>query len=115
MRKFYIFVIVLSFSAIALGQTTPKFAWNQASEDLTLSTAQSYTYFITEGTVNTTIVATCSGTVSPFQCTAPVPSALLDNKTHTVTLSVKNAIGSATSSPLSFGPPASPGNVRVIP
>ncbi len=108
------------FAGVASAQTaTPisKFAWSQAGPDL--ATVQAYTVrrFDDGGTTGVTLTTvTCSGTVSPFQCEAPIPA--YTQGAHTVFITSANVAGpSSGSNTLSFQMvlvPSTPTNFRLV-
>lgn len=119
-----ILVAVLAFCLLSTNlyaQPTPataisKFAWTQGAP--TLADAQSYEYRVyNDGAVNGSVLSgvTCTGTVSPFSCEAPIPAYTPGN--HTATLTAKNLAGeSAKSDPLGFNfvvTPSKPGNFGI--
>lgn len=99
-----------------VGSSNQKFAWDQVATDL--ATAQSYTYKYyadgaTLGAVFTNV--TCTGTVSPFTCSVPIPAFMPGQ--HTIVISANNEAGeSDKSAPFAFAfvvTPGKPTNIRI--
>lgn len=100
-----------------IGTATQRFAWDQ--EAPTLADAQAYTYKYYPDSSTTGIAftgVTCSGTASPFTCSAPIPAFTPGN--HTITITASNVAGeSAKSNPFAFNfvvTPGVPNNIRII-
>lgn len=119
MKRFFCFAVsflLLSNTAFAQptqATTASKFSWTQGAP--TLADAQAYEYGIyVDGSTTKQVLAavTCTGTVSPFNCEAPIPAFTPGN--HTATLTAKNVAGeSLKSDPLGFNfvvTPSKPGN-----
>ena len=115
-------LVLLSFGlclwasmASAQATQTSRFALDQGAPDL--ATAQSYTYrvYADGAATGATIAMICTGTASPFVCTALVGA--FTPGSHTVTFTAANVAGeSPKSAPLTFTMviiPAVPLNPRI--
>jgi hypothetical protein len=69
-----IFSLLLVFAQIQTAKPTDKFSW--AQDEVSLSVAQSYRYELQLDNITQSkpLVATCTGTISPFTCEAPIPA-----------------------------------------
>lgn len=90
-------------------------AWDQIAPDL--ATAQGYTYLLTADAGTATVVAgTCTGALSPFVCTTPIPA--FTPGPHTVVLTAGNVAGaSLPSAPFAFTfvvIPSTPTGLRIV-
>ena len=119
MKKFvWTGILALLFVTTAAAQPAkPYLSWDQVAA--TLADAQGLTvkYFLDGGATGVALTGVvCTGTTSPFQCTAPWPSgvALPVTSGHTFELVANDSLGvSAKSALIPFGPPATPGNGKV--
>ena len=100
-----------------IGTATQRFEWDQ--EAPTLTDAQGYTYKYYPDNATAGIVfqnVTCSGTTSPFVCSAPIPAFTPGN--HTITVTATNIAGeSPKSNPFDFNfvvTPSVPRSIRII-
>ena len=108
MSRFKVCILTLGiclFGVVnALAQATPtsRLGWFQAAP--TLAEAQAYTYRYyrdADSTPNLFTSVICTGTASPFSCSAPFPT--FTNGNHRITLTAANAGGeSLGSTPLDF-------------
>lgn len=120
MRRSYLvlFVLVLFvalvFVAMGEAQTTPRLAWSQPGDSLTQVQAYTYRTYLDNSTTGVLLSnVTCSGAVSPFPCTTPLPT--FSTGRHTLQLTAHDGLfESVKSSPLDFGLDA-PLNLRIIP
>jgi hypothetical protein len=107
----------MTSSAIAQSPATSasKYAWDQAGPDL--ATVQGYTYkvYADNATTGTVLTATCTGSASPFTCTAPIGA--FSQGTHSAVFTASNAAGeSAKSAAVNFTfvvIPSVPANPRI--
>jgi hypothetical protein len=102
----------------AFAQTaTPasRFAFDQTAPDLATANSYTYRYYADGATTGVALTVTCTGTASPFLCTAPVPA--FTPGQHSVTLTAANIAGeSPKSAPFAFTMmilPAVPANIRI--
>jgi len=117
-KKFLIAAALLLFATTAFTQPIPatgasRFTWTIASPTLADSQAYTYKVYADGSTTGITLTGvTCTGTVAPFVCEAPIPAFTPGN--HTATLTASNIAGeSAKSDPLGFNfvvTPSKPGN-----
>ena len=118
--------LVLSTALLAQTPTLPgdRLGFDQSAA--TLAEAQSYTYriYLDAATVGVTIVATCTGAVSPFSCTAPLPALTTGTHTSQLTASlvlpppdgrIVESTKSAVFTFRLFAAPASPSGQRIVP
>ena len=126
MSKLKICILTLSICLLsvinALAQATPtsKLGWLQDAPSLTEAQTYTYRYYpdsVTTGTVLTSVV--CTGTASPFSCSAQFPT--FTNGNHRITITAVNAIGESVGSiPLDFSftdtatRPTAPRNLFII-
>jgi hypothetical protein len=68
-----------------IAPTGNQLQWNQAGPDLPTVQGYVYTALVDGSTTPTSLTATCSGTASPFTCTAPLPVVTPGQHTMTVT------------------------------
>lgn len=93
-----------------------KYAWDQDASDL--ATAQAFTYKDYTDALAPVVLTpvTCSGTISPFQCIAPMP--LKPAGSHSTSLTASDVAGeSLPSTPLAFVfvvVPNPPKNLRIV-
>jgi hypothetical protein len=99
-----------------VGTSGQRFGWDQTAP--TLADAQGYTYkYYPDGSATgvTFTDVTCTGTVSPFQCSVLIPAFTPGN--HTIEMTATNIAGeSAKSAPFAFSfvvTPGSPVNIRI--
>ncbi len=89
-------------SALAQATPTSRLGWLQNASSLAEAQAYTYRYYpdnITTGTVLASVV--CTGTASPFSCSASFPT--FTNGNHRITLTAANAGGESLGSiPLDF-------------
>ena len=119
MRRLFFLLAFLSVPSVALAQTsaTPasKFVFDQIAPDLATANGYTYRYYADAATVGATLTAVCTGTASPFTCSAPIPA--FTPGSHAVTITAANIGGeSAKSAPLSFTfvvVPAPPTGLRI--
>jgi hypothetical protein len=104
-------LLVLGLPVGVVAQTTiAKMAWTQpliGGQTLTDVQAFAYSLKVDNGTP-VALTATCVAPVAPATnptCSATLP---LITGSHSLTLTATNAFGSATSDPISVGPPAKP-------
>jgi len=115
MKRTIFFIILLLIPSLVCAQT-PLLAWDQDAPSL--EDAQTYTYkYYADGSTTGVILGSisCTGTISPFICSAPLPAFSLGN--HRITLTASNLYGeSAQSLPLdfAFGVSSTPRNLRII-
>jgi hypothetical protein len=119
---------ILSYGVVGYAQNvsvslaaTYQLCWDQDAADL--PTAQSYTYQVAmDGGAANTVIATCSGTATPFKCIIPPPLPAVTNGKHTflITASVLLIDGSTLSTVsttfgqyIIVGKPSVPINLRV--
>lgn len=100
-----------------IGTATQRFAWDQEAPTLADAQAYTYKYYPDSSTTGTAFTGvTCSGTASPFTCSAPIPAFTPGN--HTITITASNVAGeSAKSNPFAFNfvvTPGVPNNIRII-
>lgn len=82
---------LLMFGGLLYAQTTQvitadmRLTWDQAATNLTEAQSMRFLARVDGATVGTVIAATCSGTTSPFKCSAANPATAVG--THTVTVS----------------------------
>jgi len=122
MKKMILILFLLtSVTAYAqqppIGTATQRFAWDQDAP--TLADAQGYTYKYYPDSATTGIAftgVTCTGTSSPFVCSAPIPAFTPGN--HSITVTANNVAGeSAKSNPFAFNfvvTPGVPNNIRIV-
>lgn len=119
MKRVFLTIILLLVPSFVFSQAIPtsRLGWDQDAP--TLADAQAYTYkYYADG--STTGVAltgvTCTGSASPFTCSAAFPAFTPGN--HRITLAASNLAGeSAKSNPLDFTfivTPAVPTGLRII-
>lgn len=123
MRRLTLTLLGILFATPALAQTpvTPlsTMAWDQAAP--TLTAAQSYIYGLYIGTAPRADLptVTCTGTASPYRCTAPVPA--MTPGPHTLQLTASQLVAgvrgeSAKTPPLAIVmviAPAAPSNFTL--
>ena len=115
MRLSYVFAfLLLSSSAFAQSPATPTsgFGWNQVAQSLAVAQGYQYQVEIDNVLVPTPLTVTCTGTASPFSCTAGIPPVTPGDHTarlRTVDVSVPSSpLASPFSTVLSF-------NMRAVP
>jgi hypothetical protein len=102
---------------LAAQTATPasRFAFDQVAPDLATANSYTYRYYADGATTGVALTVTCTGTASPFLCTAPVPA--FTPGSHSVTLTAGNTAGESPKSvPFSFTMviiPAVPANIRI--
>ena len=104
----------LSLAGLLSAQTTkPALAWDQAAAGLVEAQSLTVKYYIDKSTTGVLVNGvSCSGTTSPFQCTAPFVG--YPAGSHTLTITVTDSIAeSVKSNAVPFGPPAAPTNLRI--
>lgn len=123
MKKITLLGIFLFSSSLVFGQARPsdKFAWTQDAGSLT--TVQSYRYELELDAViqATALVTTCTGTDSPFNCSAPIPAVTPSN--HSVRIRAVDVSGSSPlvgdwSDVFTFvmkAIPSKPAGIKIIP
>lgn len=124
MRKLFLVIVVLLISAPALAQQaspTDKFTWDQVGANL--AQVQGYRYEVEmDGGAPATVTTTCTGTASPFTCSAPIPA--VTPASHTARIRAVDISVPATpmaggfSLPFTFTMRAVPGvplNIRIVP
>jgi len=118
-NKIYIIVALIAIAtSVSYAQQPPqgssnqRFAWDQ--EAPTLADAQGYPDGSSTGIAFTGV--TCTGTSSPFVCSAPIPAFTPGN--HNITITASNVAGeTAKSDPFAFSfvvTPAVPTGIRII-
>jgi len=110
------FVLVAGLAAQTPGSSAQRFAWDEAAPTLADAQALTYRYYPDGAAAGVTFPAvTCTGAVSPFTCSAPIPAFTPGN--HTITLTAANVAGeSPKSGPFVFVfvvIPGTPTNVRI--
>lgn len=122
MKKIILLALVLlPTSVYAQVRPTDKFAWTQDAASITVARAYRYELELDNVVLTTPLVATCTGTASPFACEAPIPA--ITPTSHTVRL---RAVDSSNAAPLvsdwsdafTFvmrAAPAKPTGIRIIP
>ena len=112
-----IFLLVLTLLQPApIGSSNQKFSWDQSAVDLAEAQAFTYTYY-PDGSETGIVfpVVTCTGTVSPFTCSTPIPA--FTPGVHNITITAKNLAGeSDKSAPFVFAfvvTPGKPTNIRI--
>lgn len=115
MRSYLVLFVTLTFVAFGEAQTTPRLVWGQEGENLTEVQSFIYKSYL-DSAVQAVVIngVTCSGAVSPFTCSTPLPS--FPPGRHTLQLTATTADGifeSVKSSPLGFGLGA-PTNLRIV-
>ncbi len=99
-----------------IGSSNQKFAWDQVAVDLAEAQSFTYKYYPDNSATGLTFATvTCTGTVSPFVCTTPIPA--FTPGTHTITITASNLAGeSDKSNPFAFAfvvTPGKPTNIRI--
>lgn len=97
------FVFLLSAARLDAQVTAAnKFGWTQGAPSLADANGYEYRVYADSSTTGSVLSGVvCTGTASPFDCTAPIPAFTPGN--HTAQLTAKNIAGeSAKSDPLSF-------------
>ena len=101
---------------------TCKVQFDQDAPDLATAQAYQYQGFIDGSSTPVTIIATCSGTSSPFLCETGLPTSGQSNGSHTLALKSNILLSDGTTLPSSLsvsyaylvvGPPATPKNLRI--
>jgi len=99
-----------------VGSSNQKFAWDQVALDLAEAQAYTYKYYPDGSTTGITFpVVTCTGAVSPFACSTPIPA--FTPGVHNITITAGNAAGESDKSlPFVFAfvvTPGKPTNIRI--
>lgn len=110
----FCFILFMWFVAVASAQSPTQYRWTQDGPDLNSVQRYSYRLYL-DGSASFTsaLVATCSGTVAPYSCTAPLT---LTAGTHTVQITAVNNIGESPKSAaitVTVSVPAAPQNVQA--
>jgi hypothetical protein len=123
MKRLLIMSALLAMPIVVLGQARPtdKFSWQQ--DETALTNVQAFRYELElDGTIQTVpLVTTCTGTTSPFDCSAPIPA--ITPTTHTVRIRAVDIGGSAPlvgdwSDAFSFtmkATPTKPTGIKIVP
>lgn len=118
-RVSFLLILLLLVPSVVYSQAVPtsRLGWDQDAP--TLADAQAYTYkYYADGSTTGIVLSgvTCTGTASPFVCSAPFPAFTPGN--HRITLAAQNLAGeSAQSLPLDFTfivTPGVPRGLRII-
>lgn len=118
-RVSFLLILLLLVPSVVFSQAIPtsKLGWDQDAP--TLSDAQAYTYkYYADGSSTGAVLSnvTCTGSTSPFVCTAPFPAFTPGN--HSIKLTASNLAGESSSSlPLDFTfivTPSVPRGLRII-
>ena len=108
---------ILTIPNTLFSQATPssKLLFDQIGPSLIEVNSYTYKYYPDGNSVGTNLVVTCTGTTSPFICSAAFPA--FTPGSHNLTLTASNTAGeSAKSSPFAFVfvvIPAVPSNIRI--
>ena len=123
MKRILFALAFLSISSVSFAQVSPtdKFAWDQAAATLAIVQGYRYELELDGVVVPSPLVATCTGTASPFACTAPIPA--VTPATHTAKVRAVDMSGTTPlvgpfSDPATFtmrATPAKPSGLTVIP
>lgn len=120
-KKLFVAVLLsLAFGAAAYAQDASGnqfFAWNQTAPVLADAQAYTYKYYPDGSSTGVTFTGVvCTGTTSPFTCTAAIPAFTPGN--HSITLTAANAAGeSVQSAPFAFRfvvTPGTPSGLRIV-
>lgn len=116
MKKAFLLFLVLLIANSALAQGTRKLTWKQPANSL--AEAQNFTYYYQidqnpRSLIGPSLV-TCSGTVSPYDCSFPFPAAT-PTVIHSISLQAANSqLESAPSPVLTFSIPAIPSQLGIL-
>lgn len=105
-------VAVLLLAGSALAQTThATLVWNMASA---VPDAQGFTYTLKDGTTAIPLLGavTCTTVATQTQCQAPV-TPLVAGPGHSLVLTASNALGSASSTPVTGTVPGAPTGITI--
>lgn len=122
MKKIFIIGLLVIASVPILGQTPPIatansiLAWGMPGPDLASVQTYTYRYYPDAAATGTILNAvTCTGTITPFQCSVAFP--IFNQGNHTLRLSAANAAGEGIpSGPFAFtfvGKPGTPINITI--
>lgn len=112
-------LLLLASSAQAQTATpTSRLAWDQAATTLAEASSLAYEATFDGAPIAALPGVTCAGAVSPFVCSAPLPT--LAAGAHGVAVQARNAVGAGPlSATFNFtfvsSPPAAPSNLRIVP
>lgn len=114
MKHFLLTAIVLAVMVAPINaQVATKLAWDQPASSL--ADAQALTYAVTvDGGPRVTVTATCTGTVSPFLCTTPLPALTPGGRRNIVVYASTGLLESA-SIPFQLSVPGVPAGLRAVP
>jgi hypothetical protein len=121
MKRVLIALISLTVVAPVLAQAqagpTSRFGWSQVATDLPSASGFTYRAYLDASATGTTLTATCTGTASPFSCTAPIPA--VTPGTHTVALTAANVAGESLKSSVTtfqmVAVPSAPTSIVILP
>jgi len=117
MRKFLVLTFLFLVPSILQAQATgdSKLLFDQTAVTLVEANSYIYRYYPDAATTGVILTVICTGTVSPFTCSAAFPA--FTPGTHTLTLTAANLAGeSAKSAPFTFTfvvVPGIPANIRI--
>lgn len=119
MKRVFLTIILLLVPSFVFSQAIPtsRLGWDQDAPTLADAQAYTYKYYADGSTTGVALTSvTCTGSTSPFVCSAAFPAFTPGN--HRITLAASNLAGeSAKSNPLDFTfivTPAVPTGLRII-
>jgi hypothetical protein len=124
MKRLLLLIACLALPVLASAQAAPtdRFAWDQAAASLALAQGYRYDLELDAVLLAAPLVTTCTGAVSPYVCSAPIPA--VTPSAHTARVRAVDAPVGGTaivglfSAPFSFTMRATPAQVtglRIVP